>query len=270
MRVLESCVPGAGPDMVAQINALREAFSRDTSKAFELKPTLGLRSPPMENEPTPPAFRSSPTSVSAHAVQSWPHLQDNRDSRHASPTNDFSSSYDVAGARQGITSQPPVTFTSPNYQSPVTTSYADHSLHPATPLAQTGYALDPVSSNEQQPAWDPSGIFTHWNTAFGGAPTRPPPPPSSLSNGHATSAPLVAHEHSPGSQHSGYTPQQQQVTPGGIIGPSAIPVVPAVTPVMWQDAFTSAFVSGHGQKRYREASIDHSVYAPYSHSKRRG
>jgi hypothetical protein len=29
---------------------------------------------------------------------------------------------------------------------------------------------------------------------------------------------------------------------------------------MWQDAFTSAFVSGHGQKRYREASVgDHSA-----------
>lgn len=252
--------------MVAQINALREAFSRDTSKPFELKPTLGLRSPPMENELTPPEFRHSPASTSGHAVHSWSHLHDNRDSRHASPTSDFNSPYDVTGVSQGITSQPSVAFNSPNYQLPATTSYADQSLHRVSPIAQTAYGLDPISSHEQQPAWDPSGIFSHWNTAFGGAPPRPPPP----QNGQSTSTPLAAHEQSPGSQHSGYTPQQQQVPPGGMIGPSTIPVVPAVTPVMWQDAFTSAFVSGHGQKRYREASLDHSVYAPYSSSKRRG
>ena len=42
--------------------------------------------------------------------------------------------------------------------------------------------------------------------------------------------------------------------------------------LLWQDAFTSAFVSGHGQKRYREASIDHSAtYGQYANSnKRRG
>nr|POF07874.1 cutinase transcription factor 1 alpha [Quercus suber] len=268
MRVLESCIPGAGPDMVAQINALREAFSRDTSQPFELKPTLGLRSPPMENEPTPPDFRSSPISVAGQPVRTWAHLQNNQDAKIATPTSDFTSPYDVTAVTQGITNPPPAAFTSPNYQSSVTNSYTDQSLHGVSPITQTGYGPSPVSSHEQQPAWDPSGIFSHWNTAFGGAPAPPPVPPSTLSNGHPTSTPLVAQ--SPGSQHSGYTPQQQQIPPGGIISPSTIPVVPAVTPVMWQDAFTSAYVSGHGQKRYREASIDHSVYAPYSASKRRG
>ena len=48
------------------------------------------------------------------------------------------------------------------------------------------------------------------------------------------------------------------------------PMPPTVTPNMWQDAFTSAYVSGHGQKRYRDESVDLTgVYDPYG-TKRRG
>jgi len=50
--------------------------------------------------------------------------------------------------------------------------------------------------------------------------------------------------------------------------PDPIPSMPTVTPVMWQDAFTNAYVSGHGNKRYREESLDHIPYDQYS--KRRG
>lgn len=166
-----------------------------------------------------------------------------------------------------MTSQPSIAFTPPNYQLPATTPYSDSSLHRVTPTSQTGYALEPVSSNEQLPAWDPSGIFNHWNTAFGAATPLPPPPRGMLgipTVSASTLPPLL----SPGSQHNGYDAHPPLPT-AEILGSAGIHVMPAVTPIMWQDAFTNAFVSGHGQKRYREASVDHTQYSTYTSSKRR-
>jgi hypothetical protein len=48
MRVLEQCTSSTTPEIQQQIHALREAFSRDTSKPFELKLTLGMHSPVMD------------------------------------------------------------------------------------------------------------------------------------------------------------------------------------------------------------------------------
>ena len=55
MRILEKCST-AWPqqDMQKQINALREAFSVDTSRPFEMKPGL------LATSPSPPAMQPSP------------------------------------------------------------------------------------------------------------------------------------------------------------------------------------------------------------------
>ena len=48
MRILEECTRSSPmPEIQAQIDALREAFSADTSKPFELKATLPYNSPPL-------------------------------------------------------------------------------------------------------------------------------------------------------------------------------------------------------------------------------
>ena len=78
--------------------------------------------------------------------------------------------------------------------------------------------------------------------------------------------PMVPVQLSPTSHATLYSPQTMS-NPGALV-PEPVVDVPTVTPVMWQDAFTNAYVSGHGQKRYREMSADHSAYNPYS--KRRG
>ena len=54
MRILERC-NSAWPqqDMQKQINALREAFSADINRPFELKPGIGSPSPPTM-QPSPP------------------------------------------------------------------------------------------------------------------------------------------------------------------------------------------------------------------------
>ena len=57
MRILEHCnTAWPQQDMQKQINALREAFSVDTSRPFELKPNLGLSPSPGPSvmQPSPP------------------------------------------------------------------------------------------------------------------------------------------------------------------------------------------------------------------------
>lgn len=54
MRILEQVTPSFPmPEMHEQINALRLAFSADTSKPFELKASFPLGSPSSQNHPSP-------------------------------------------------------------------------------------------------------------------------------------------------------------------------------------------------------------------------
>lgn len=54
MRILETCAPvWPMPEMQTQVNNLRQAFSADTSKPFELKPTFPFGSPSVPNSSSP-------------------------------------------------------------------------------------------------------------------------------------------------------------------------------------------------------------------------
>lgn len=60
MRILETCSPAWPiPEMQQQVNSLRQAFSADISKPFELKPTFPFGSPQV-------APQSSPLSSHGH------------------------------------------------------------------------------------------------------------------------------------------------------------------------------------------------------------
>lgn len=270
MRVLEHCLPSSTPEMRVQINALRDAFSADTTQPFELKPTLGLRSPTIENHSTPGSTNSGPTSVPTTLPnQAWSNL-DATSSKTMTPATEYGPPFDnMAG--HGMTSRPPLPH-SGSYDVSGHSTYSGQSIPQVTSASQIGYALEPVISNEQQtPVWDPSGIFNQWNTAFGGAQAPPPQPsPPDPRRMQPTSAPMMPNQ-SPINAQSIYSTQQYPVNPNAVVPDATPPVMqPTVTPVMWQDAFTSAYVSGHGQKRYREASVDHSAYGQYPNNKRRG
>jgi hypothetical protein len=185
------------------------------------------------------------------------------------PTSEYGTTFDaVLGGHQPVTSQAHTTaYNLTNYDLPPrTTSYpAAQGLSLATsfPVA-TRYNLDDVSSNDgASPVWDPSGIFDSWNTAFGGAPAQPSTPQVSDYRHMTPTLPSVSGvPHSPTAIYSSQPPIPLDIGNGPLPPQPNLPVAvaPAVTPVMWQDAFTSAFVSGHGQKRYREASVgDHSA-----------
>lgn len=54
MRILEQCTPAFPiPEVMAQINSLREAFSADMNAPFELKPGFPFGSPPTQGSVSP-------------------------------------------------------------------------------------------------------------------------------------------------------------------------------------------------------------------------
>ena len=266
MRVLEHCISSTSPEMQVQINALREAFSQDTSKSFELKPTLGLRSPALDQNPSP--LSAHPHSAPVQGTPAWSHLQDNASSKTMSPASEYSHPFEQIPNPPRISYHP-----TSNYTIPSQTAYSSANLQQVTSAPQSGYTLEPVISNEHtQPVWDPSGIFNQWNTAFGaGAQAQQaaaqPAPQGPNSHVQPTSAPIMPQQQSPAVQHPIFG--SQQISPSVSSVPAeTVPTMPTVTPVMWQDAFTSAYVSAHGQKRYREETMEPNAYHHYQ--KRRG
>ena len=56
MRILEACTTAwPQPEMQTQIDALRDAFSADTSRPFQLKPHFPFGSPPLTGMPMQPS-----------------------------------------------------------------------------------------------------------------------------------------------------------------------------------------------------------------------
>ena len=272
MRILEHCLPSAAPEMQVQINALRDAFSADTSRPFELKPTLGLRSPSVENHPTPDSINSAPI----HDTPIWSSMHDAESSKNLTPATDYAPSYDRLPNHIG-NSQPPMQYHSGSYDMPSHSMYATQRLHHVSSAPQSGFPMERVISEpEHTPVWDPSILFNQWHTAFSDA---APPPQTVTSNPRAGMQPNSAQPSvigaTPTTPQEIFAPQQQQQQQqqqlstngvGSLVSDSNVHMIPAVTPVMWQDAFTTAYVSGHGTKRYREASVE---YGRYSNNKRR-
>lgn len=251
--------------MRVQINALREAFSADTTLPFELKPTLGLRSPTMENHSTPSSTHSGPTSAPLFNVPAWSDVVDHAAPKNMTPTSEYGPGFsDGVGRGMGRSA---IHYPAAGYD--ITANpYAPQPLNQVPAGPQIGYSLEPVISNEQHtPVWDPSGIFQQWNAAFGGAPPPQATPPSARPMA-PTSAPLMPNPQSPGSAGVGYGSQPIPVNVSSV-AQNTTPTMPTVTPVMWQNAFTNAYVSGHGQKRYREASVDHSALNQYTAANKR-
>ncbi|KAF2719981.1 hypothetical protein K431DRAFT_304790, partial [Polychaeton citri CBS 116435] len=270
MRILEYCLPQASAEMQDQINALREAFSKDPTKQFELKPTLGLRSPPLENRspPVPSTGLTSATTVPSNTGSSWYGRHDSQGhSSTASPTSDNSQSYDY------LTTHENMTYPSSNYDPAASSTFAPQNIN-AVP--QQSFAIHASSPHEQPaappPVWDPSGIFNQWHAAFGGS--APPQPgqhaqqPASVVS-QQLPTPTSAGSHPSPTEQDLYSSSLQtnarQALPEQMVHVNPMPMV---TPVMWQDAFTNAYVSGHG-KRYRDDAGDNGSFVPYS-VKRRG
>ncbi|GAB7364158.1 hypothetical protein MBLNU230_g4709t1 [Neophaeotheca triangularis] len=273
MRILEHCLVLASPEMQVQIEALREAFSVDTSKPFQLKPTLGLRSPALEKNATPPSAGMQPNpSISAplQTQPQWAHLQQGAtSSRTLSPASEYTQAY------ENMPSQAPLQHDNSTFSVPPNTTYPTQNIQQIS--SSQPYPMQPALSPEQQqqqtPVWDPSSIFNSWNTAFGGT-SQLPQTQTGLQDGQMppNPAPVIPQTQSPPSAARMPGTQHQSIPASGssrAVMPNANPM-PLVTPVMWQDAFTNAYVSGHGQKRFREEDLGVGFPGDSYGSKRRG
>ncbi|KAL5412073.1 hypothetical protein PMIN04_010030 [Paraphaeosphaeria minitans] len=248
MRILEECTPAwPMPEMQQQVNNLRQAFSADVTKPFELKPTFPFGSPQVHSQSSP---SSNPGSFRPRLPsQQSPLDQPGQVNYHAHPIS------------------PPI-------------SASDHDTTADSPVAQSlvmmasgQRAPQPTTGMQMQEAvpWNPQRIFDQWNVAFGTPPSSAtqssPPlrlPPTGTGNNYELRSPQdgtpsgyqIPHV-SP--QASGLSSAQSQVPATTTF---ATPTATYVTPTMWQEVVASSFQDGlkrrwdHGQA----PMIDQSMY----------
>lgn len=256
MRILEQCIT-AWPmrDLQAQVQSLREAFSANINKPFELKPTFPFGSPVTR-------LAASPTSES-----------------HFTDQQLMSGSQDL---------KPSITFnqTTP-ITPPISAGLDGQNMMQQGQRPQPGATSHGMADDGMQ--WNPSRLFEYgkqslkidtsvvfrkranghksqWNTAFG-------TPTSTVSGGHLPN---------PGSPSAMYSPTASTVGSGGDMGdlsghspqhfgvpstmPSAAQMQAAsasfaqqhpqqyVSPSMWQDTVASTYVSNDLKRRWDAVS----------------
>lgn len=137
MRILENCTSAwPMPEMQTQIDALREAFSADTSRPFELKRTFPFASPSSSGlQPSPPLDPGHPPPMLA---------------RHESHAQVNQMPYNT----QPIT--PPV---SAGFEMPKDLSLPSTSMSMMTNGQQHQLAMQTPSIGTSQVEWNPTPIF---------------------------------------------------------------------------------------------------------------
>jgi hypothetical protein len=185
MRILEQCVSAwPMPETEAQINGLRSAFSADTSRPFELKPSFPLGSPPGDNFPTPPAL---------HSISQAENYQTQQPTQQPPqviiPPSHGYMNQQISGHHQGsYLATPPVSAVSESKSSPLNQHAYDINTHvPGMPSGNFyGHNLSP----HEAPQWNPTPIIDQFNQAFAiPASALAPPaftssPPVQMTSGH--------------------------------------------------------------------------------------
>ncbi|TID16424.1 hypothetical protein E6O75_ATG11542 [Venturia nashicola] len=234
MRILEQCTPHwQMPEVHAQINALREAFSVNTSRPFELKPSFPFGSPTQTQHQTSPladgAYISGPQ---GHGVSLSP-----------------------AGQVTYMTPiSPPISTTDevPKADSPVGQSLVMMATQGQHPTAA-------VSNQDFNHQWNPAKIFNQWNAAFGTPPSssasQPSPPLRQQPPGtYDANQDMSQHAYSPQTVYSAHSGNNMQLPTNVPAPPSAYTSAPPmptgyVTPTMWQDVVANSIVQTDGRKR---------------------
>ncbi|KAI0895525.1 hypothetical protein F4806DRAFT_469448 [Annulohypoxylon nitens] len=188
MRILEKTMHSWPlPEMIKQIDAVREAFSADTRKPFVLKPSFPYGSPHPSNHSSPPTANTyKPPMLQTGSMDPM----------------------DPHAGQQVSYANHPIT--------PISASSADNKSD--SPSARSLSLMTPVQSTQastlagglslgDHSAWNPSRLFDQWNTTFG-APEISPSQDLHLGTG---SMPAVTQP----MPHQQYTapPMQAFVTP---------------------------------------------------------
>ncbi|KAF7629811.1 hypothetical protein F9C07_2287458 [Aspergillus flavus] len=226
MRILERCSSAwPMPEMQAQIDSLRLAFSADVNRPFELKPTFPYGSPSEPYHPSPPPLDS----------QYQPHVSQ------------------VSGGVRGRVGYNPYPITPPISAS-TEDSKSDcsqlHSLGMMPPQPVSSQSLNAPLVDEN--SWDPTRIITQWDMAFSMAPstvnTNSPP----MAMDHSVQAPLAGQY----TVQYGQTTKVTPVTPPQAISPPQFNGQQVLfTARDWQQSVASVY-DPNGLKRRWNYSVD--------------
>ncbi|KAK6820459.1 hypothetical protein PG987_014859, partial [Apiospora arundinis] len=209
------------PEMVKQIEAVREAFSADTRKPFVLKPSFPYGSPSMSHQSTPPRASSfKPPMI------------------RTSPMDQGMSGLSGSQSQVSYINHP---ITPPVSAGPKSDSPAQSLVMMAN--GQTSQASSHGITMTEAPSWNPSRIFDQWNSTFGTQPAQNQTSVSPQSNSLSippSGAPEIPNIQQPNpttpmsAGPHGMPPQQY----------SAAPVQTFVTPAMWQQSVASVYEGG--------------------------
>ena len=258
MRILERCnTAWPQAELQTQIQSLREAFSADINKPFEMKPSFPYASPALRSAPSPPSdLRYDSIMTPQHTQDQTSHL-----SYHPAPmTPPISAGLDEA--KDGSIAATTLTMmaTGPRH-SPVPGNHVADEGVPWNPTRLFEYGAKSLADSSRVGRKIANPRRSQWNTAFG----TPPPSTISLpgSLNHQNSPPLYSPTVSTTSHHDFPLPhdslqQQQQYSVSSSMAPVSQMQAPTsysttshpfVSPAMWQDTVASTYVQNNDLKR---------------------
>ncbi|KAK5948083.1 hypothetical protein OHC33_010925 [Knufia fluminis] len=164
MRVLERCIlEWPMPEVEAQINGLRAAFSVDLNKPFDLKPTFPYGTP-SEHSKSPEERRSS---------EPQQHFQNSQEQQFYQQSMQHNTYFQTPAVSAVPTTRPQAPqFRQDYHEGPTNQQYHQ--------MASTNNPNNATPPTEQ---WNPTPIINQFNTAFAIPQSAlAPPPPSSYSS----------------------------------------------------------------------------------------
>ena len=261
MRILESCSP-AWPmaDMQAQIQSLREAFSKNTNKAFELKPSFPYGSPVARLQPSPAANSYQDQNIRSQTThEQTPHL-------HYQSTP-MTPPISTGGAKDGSLDTAPLPLMQQHMPTSMLSSHiADENLtwNP-TRIFEYAAKLPSLKLAPSVLRSDANPPRSQWTTAFGTPSSTMSASVSSLNQ--QSQSPTMYTPSASGSDLPHLHDSMQQQQPQFALPPNMVPVpqmqpptsqqpppyaAPShsyVSPSMWQDTVASTYDPSGSLKR---------------------
>lgn len=259
MRILESCTP-AWPmaDMQAQIQSLREAFSRNTDRAFELKPSFPYGSPAARLQPSPPVDSYLDHKIRSQTThEQTPHLQ-----YHSTP---ITPPISAGGSKDEALNTAPLPLMQHHLPSSMPSSHiADENLSwNPTRIFEYGAKSLPLKLDPRVVRPNANPRRSQWTTAFGTPSSTMSASVSSI-NQHSRSptmyTPSVSGSDLPHLHDAMQQQQPQFALPPNMVPapqmqpppqapPYAAPSHSYVSPSMWQDTVASTYDPSGSLKR---------------------
>ena len=153
-------------EMRAQIDALREAFSADKEKPFELKMSFLYGTPSDSHQPSPPMDSQH------HQLQTSEQQCFNQQGAQSYPLQTMTPPISAVSQDSGFDSPIPA----PDRGVAPVSGHAGHSVT----NYQSIYSHQ-IASAVDEAQWNPTPIFHQWNTAFSIPPAALAPPPGATS-----------------------------------------------------------------------------------------